>query len=187
MERTNSVWSDRNIRDQLWRWSTVTGLVISVSWAEISLSIWQIVVPSTALLYPGYKNKNQTRGALGRVCATWLYRFIGHVKFPTFQTVEWKAPPNSTVRPTGWAIELHPFKPFLRTKPIHHTGLNSLENWQNEKELIFQVLNGLFRKLYGDQEGEFVCGYWGLTVPKIMMTRVWHSVDLFLLLAFFIV
>ena len=34
MERTISVWSDRNIWDQLWRWSTVTGLVISVGRTE---------------------------------------------------------------------------------------------------------------------------------------------------------
>ena len=57
----------------------------------------KIVVPSTALLYPAYKNNNQTRGGLGRVCATGMYRSIGlgHVKFPKFQTgvfVEWKAP-----------------------------------------------------------------------------------------------
>ena len=30
----------------------------------------KIVVPSTALLYPAYKNNNQTRGGLGQVCAT---------------------------------------------------------------------------------------------------------------------
>ena len=55
----------------------------------------KIVVPSTALLYPAYKNNNQTRGGLGRVCETEMYRSIGHVKFPKFQTgifVEWKAP-----------------------------------------------------------------------------------------------
>ena len=36
-ERTISVWSARNIRDQLWRWSTVTGLVISVGRTAVSL------------------------------------------------------------------------------------------------------------------------------------------------------
>ena len=30
----------------------------------------KIVVPSTALLYPAYKNNNQTRGGLSRVCTT---------------------------------------------------------------------------------------------------------------------
>ena len=38
---------------------------------------------------------NKTRGGLGRVCATGMYRSIEHVKFPKFQTgifVEWKAP-----------------------------------------------------------------------------------------------
>ena len=55
----------------------------------------KIVVPSAALLYPAYKNNNQTRGGLGRVCAAGMYRSIGHVTFPKFQTgifVEWKAP-----------------------------------------------------------------------------------------------
>ena len=67
----------------------------------------QIVVLSTALLYPAYKNKNQTRGGLSRVCATGMYRSIGHVKFPKFQTaifVEWKAPRNSLNR--AFQIEL---------------------------------------------------------------------------------
>ena len=56
----------------------------------------KIVVPSTALLYPAYKNNNQTHGGLGHVCVTGMYCSIGHVKFPKFQTrffVElWKAP-----------------------------------------------------------------------------------------------
>ena len=40
MERTISVRSVRNIRDQLWRWSTLTSLVISVGW-----TIWQNCCP----------------------------------------------------------------------------------------------------------------------------------------------
>ena len=40
-----SVWSDRNIRDQLWWWSTLTGLVISDSRTEMSLSIWHNSCP----------------------------------------------------------------------------------------------------------------------------------------------
>ena len=95
IERTISVWSDRNIRDQPWRWSTLTGLVISVGRTEMSLPFNKIVVHSTALLHPAYKNNNQTRGGLGRVCATGMYRSIEHVKFLKFQTgifVEWKAP-----------------------------------------------------------------------------------------------
>ena len=54
----------------------------------------KIVVPSTALLYPAYKNNHQTRGGLGQVCATRMYRSTGQVKFLKFQTgifVEWKA------------------------------------------------------------------------------------------------
>ena len=55
----------------------------------------KIVVPSTTLLHPAYKNNNQTHGGLGWVCATGMYRSIGHVEFPKCQTgifVEWKAP-----------------------------------------------------------------------------------------------
>ena len=40
---------------------------------------------STALLYPAYQYNKQTRGGLGQVCATGMYRSIGHVEFPTFQ------------------------------------------------------------------------------------------------------
>ena len=59
----------------------------------------KIVVSTTALLYAAYKNNNQTRGGLGWVYATGMYRSIGRVKFPKFQTginVEWKAPHVST-------------------------------------------------------------------------------------------
>ena len=46
-------------------------------------------------------HNNKTRGGLGRVCATGMYRSTEHVKFPTFQTgifVEWKASFNLTRR-----------------------------------------------------------------------------------------
>ena len=59
----------------------MTGLVISVG-PKCPLSFDKIVVPSTALLYPAYRNNNQTRGGLDRACATGMYRFIGHAKFP---------------------------------------------------------------------------------------------------------
>ena len=55
----------------------------------------KIVVPSTAFLYPAYKNNKKTRGGLSWVCATGMYRSNGRVEFPKFQTgifVEWKAP-----------------------------------------------------------------------------------------------
>ena len=48
---------------------------------------------STALLYPGYQHNKQTGDGLGQVCATGMYRSIGQVKFPKFQTgifIEWK-------------------------------------------------------------------------------------------------
>ena len=85
---TERTWSDRNIRDQLWRWSSLTRLVISVGWTEMFLSIWQNCCPAC-------KNNNQARGGLGRVCAPRMYRSIEHVKFQKFQTgifVEWKVP-----------------------------------------------------------------------------------------------
>ena len=52
------------------------------------------IVPSTVLLYPTYKINKQTRSGLGWVCTTGIYRFIGLVEFPKFQTwifVEWKS------------------------------------------------------------------------------------------------
>ena len=52
----------------------------------MSLSFDKIVVPSIDLLYPAYKNNDQTRGGLGLVCATGMYRFVGHVEAPKVQT-----------------------------------------------------------------------------------------------------
>ena len=97
MEQTISVCSNQNIRDQLWRLSTLTGQVISVDQTDGPFPFDKIVVPRTALLYPAYKNNNQTRGGLDRVCATGMYRSIGHVELPKLQTgisVERKAPCN---------------------------------------------------------------------------------------------
>ena len=67
----------------------------------------KIVVPSTALLHPVYKNNNQTRGGLGRVCVTGMYSSTGHVKFPKFQTgifVEWKALQTNQPREKGTSL-----------------------------------------------------------------------------------
>ena len=47
MEWTISVWSNWNIRDQLWRWSTLTGLVISVGRSD-----WNVPFHLTNLLSP---------------------------------------------------------------------------------------------------------------------------------------
>lgn len=55
-----------------------------------SPSIWKIIVPVTL-----FCDNNQTRGGLGRVCATGIYRSTGHVGFSEIQTeifLEWKAP-----------------------------------------------------------------------------------------------
>ena len=46
-------------------------------------------------------HNNKTRGGLGRVCATGMYRSIEHVKFPKFQTgifVEWKVLQESALQ-----------------------------------------------------------------------------------------
>ena len=54
----------------------------------------KIVVPCSALWHPVDKNNNKTRGGLGRVFATGMYRSIGPVEFPKFETeifAEWKA------------------------------------------------------------------------------------------------
>ena len=65
----------------------MTDPVISVGRTKISLTVLQIVVPSTAILYIAYKNNNQTRGGLNRVCATGtMYSSIGHLEYPKFQT-----------------------------------------------------------------------------------------------------
>ena len=94
MERTSSVRLDQMTWDHLWTCSILTSLVISAGWTEMSLSIWQNCCPQyRSFLYPSYKNNNQTGGGLGRVYATGMYRSIGHVDFPKFQTgicVEWK-------------------------------------------------------------------------------------------------
>ena len=63
----------------------MTGLVFSVGRTEMSLSFDKILVPRTALLNPAYKNNNHTCGGLGRVCATGMYRSIGHMEFPKFK------------------------------------------------------------------------------------------------------
>ena len=43
-----------------------------------------LVVPRTALRYPAYNYNNQSRGDLGRVCATGMYGSSTHVEFPKF-------------------------------------------------------------------------------------------------------
>ena len=105
MEQSISIRSDRNIWDHPSRWSTLTGQVTSVGRTEMSLSIWQNCCPQyrsfvSCLQKKRKKRKekknNQTRGGLGRVCVTGMYRCIGHVDFPKFQIgvfVKWKAPP----------------------------------------------------------------------------------------------
>lgn len=86
MEQTISVWSSRNIRDQLWRWSSLT-----------DRSYRNVPFHFTKLFSPAYKNNNQTCGGLGRVCVAGMYRTVPlgtrnseisnrnfFFKFPTF-------------------------------------------------------------------------------------------------------
>ena len=122
MERTISVWSDRNIRDQLWRWSTLTGPVISVGRTEMSRSIWPNLL-STVPLFRILLTRTITKRAVAWVgfVQQKCTRSPGHVEFPKFQTgifVEWKAPmitrdprswyKPSTIRllPTFWLIDI---------------------------------------------------------------------------------
>ena len=52
----------------------------------------KIAAPSTALLSPAYKINNQTRGGLGRVCATTpLHVHVEFLKFLTRIFLAWKA------------------------------------------------------------------------------------------------
>ena len=56
-------------------------------WQKCQLPFDKTVVLSAALLNPAYKNNNQTRGGLGRVCATGMYRSIGQTsEIPKFQS-----------------------------------------------------------------------------------------------------
>ena len=105
MERTISVWSDRNIRN--------------------------IVVPSTALLYPACKNNDQTRGGLGRI----------YVKFKKFQTgifVEWKAP-----------LVMSVVLPFYRITREVNPGLANFRNLA-EQQFLLGAIGGLSGKHISD-------------------------------------
>ena len=99
-----SVCSDQNIRGQLWRLSTWTGQVISVGPTEMPLSIWQNLlspVPLFSILLTRIITKRAVAYVVGRVCATGMYRSIGHVELPKLQTgifVEWKATYQLTVQ-----------------------------------------------------------------------------------------
>jgi len=96
MERTISVRSDQNIWDYLWRWSVYFERSGHFGWLDwnVPFHLTNCCPKSTAPLYPACKNNQKTRGGLGRVRVTGMYRSIWHVEFPKFQTgifVEWKA------------------------------------------------------------------------------------------------
>ena len=127
IERTISVWSDRNIPDQLERCPFWPFRSFRSVGPKCPFPFDTIVVPRTALLYPTYKNNNQTRGFLGRVCVTGMYRSVGHVKFPKCQIgifVEWKAPeimwcdlPLKRISFAVWLVTLAPIQIFWYFAP----------------------------------------------------------------------
>ena len=60
-------------------------------------------------------HNNKTRGGLGRVCATGMYRSIEHMRFPKFQTgifAEWKAPPKRWALFPSWNFQTEFRVPF---------------------------------------------------------------------------
>ena len=67
MEWTISVWSNRNIQDQLWRWSTLMVWSFRSVGPKCSFPFDKIVVASTTLLYRACKNNNQMHSGLGWV------------------------------------------------------------------------------------------------------------------------
>ena len=96
MERTSSVLTDWNI--SLGTPLKVVNFERSGHFGRsdriVPFHFDKIVFPTTALLYPPYKDNNQTRGGLGRVCTNGMYRSIGHLG--TYRIfVEWKAPEMS--------------------------------------------------------------------------------------------
>ena len=77
------IWSDRNIRDQLWRWSTLTGPVISVGRTEMSLSIWQNCC-SQYLFFVSFLQELSNAPWLGSCLCNWNVPF--HWTLKTFDT-----------------------------------------------------------------------------------------------------
>jgi len=110
MKRTISVLSYWNIRDRLWRWSTLTGLVISDQNIPFHLTNCCRQYRSFFILVTRTKTKRAVAwvGSVQPECTVSL----GTWNFRHFKPLNGKRPPNSTVRPTGWVIELHPFNPL---------------------------------------------------------------------------
>ena len=88
----------------------------------------KIVVPSPALLYPAYKNNNQTCGGLGRVCATGMYRSIA--KFPKC----WMESAH------GIRIQREKFESNRSLCPVH-TVLYLFQTWDEIFFLRFGLLS----------------------------------------------
>ena len=88
----------------------------------------KIVVPSPALLYPAYKNNNQTCGGLGRVCATGMYRSIA--KFPKC----WMESAH------GIRIQREKFESNRSLCPVH-TDLYLFQPWDEIFFLRFGLLS----------------------------------------------
>ena len=124
MKQTILDWSDQNIWDHLWRWSTLTGPVILVIQTGMSLFIWQksIVVPSTAHLYIVqawllHTQHSNVWWLMDRDCATGIYPSTGHVEFPKFQTgLFWngKCPEFLLVRLSDMLVKhLSPYQRYI--------------------------------------------------------------------------
>ena len=74
MERSISVWPDRNARDLLWRLSALTGLVISVGRTKMSLSIWQMERENKNNKQTNNKHTNARWFVSGLCNRTWKFR-----------------------------------------------------------------------------------------------------------------
>ena len=73
-------------------------LPVQLSWSvglKCPFSLDIIVVSSSTLLRPAYKNNNQMHLGFGRVCSARMYCSIEQVEFVKFQSgilIEWQAP-----------------------------------------------------------------------------------------------
>ena len=93
MEWTISVWSTSIFRTNFEGGPFLLVWSFQLVGPKCPFPFEKIAAPSTALLYPAYKNNNQMCGSLGQVFTTHLA-----VEFWKFQTgffVEWKAPRDS--------------------------------------------------------------------------------------------
>ena len=83
LEQTISVWSYRNIGDQLWMWSTLTGRVILFGRTEMSLSIWQNCYPQYSSFVSSLQEQQQNAPWCGSGLCNWnVVEFLLNGKCP---------------------------------------------------------------------------------------------------------